>query len=76
MRQRGAARIVVAVPVGAPETCAEFAEEVDETICAITPAYFRAVGQYYDYFSQTTDDEVRELLAAAAQELRGEDSPR
>jgi len=69
LRQQGAAKIVVAVPVGAPETCAEFAEEVDETICAITPEYFRAVGQYYDDFSQTTDDEVRALLAAAAEEL-------
>jgi predicted phosphoribosyltransferase len=73
LRQCGVAQIVVAVPVGSPETCAEFAEEVDETICAITPEFFRAVGQYYDDFSQTTDDEVRELLAAAAQDLAARD---
>jgi len=65
LRQQGAARIVVAVPVGAPETCREFETEVDETICAVSPAYFEAVGQFYDDFSQTTDDEVRELLAKA-----------
>ena len=66
LRQRGVAKIVVAVPVGAPETRAEFEEEVDETVCAITPGFFRAVGQFYEDFSQTTDEEVRELLARAA----------
>jgi putative phosphoribosyl transferase len=62
LRQRGVARIVVAVPVGAPETCHEIETEVDEAICAISPEYFQAVGQFYNDFSQTTDDEVRELL--------------
>ena len=66
LRQKGAAKIVVAVPVGAPDTCREFEEEVDETICAIAPENFHGVGQFYEDFSQTTDDEVRELLAAAA----------
>jgi predicted phosphoribosyltransferase len=66
LRQRGVAKIVVAVPVGSPETCAEFAREVDETVCAITPAFFHAVGQFYADFSQTTDEEVRELLSRAA----------
>ncbi|MEN3370329.1 MAG: putative phosphoribosyl transferase [Verrucomicrobiota bacterium] len=65
LRQKGAARIVVAVPVGAPDTCREFEEEVDETICAIAPENFHGVGQFYEDFSQTTDDEVRELLAAS-----------
>src|SRR5438094_7329774 len=46
LRQREAAKIVVAVPVGSPETCAEFAEEVDETICATTPEFFRGVGEF------------------------------
>ena len=67
LRERGAARIVVAVPVGAPDTCRELQEVVDETICAVAPEYFQAVGQFYDDFSQTTDDEVRELLARAQQ---------
>ncbi|MDQ3624337.1 MAG: phosphoribosyltransferase [Verrucomicrobiota bacterium] len=73
LRQRGVARIVVAVPVGAPETCREFEQEVDETVCATTPEFFGAVGRYYEDFSQTTADEVRELLAAAAQELPAPD---
>ena len=68
LRHRGAAKIVVAVPVGPPDTCREFEEEADETICATTPEFFQAVGQYYEDFSQTSDDEVRELLARAAQE--------
>lgn len=63
LREQGAARIVVAVPVGAPDTCREFEHEVDETICALSPVYFEAVGQFYTDFSQTTDDEVRQLLA-------------
>jgi len=65
LRERGAARIVVAVPVGAPETCREVQQVVDETICAISPEYFQAVGQFYQDFSQTSDDEVRDLLARA-----------
>ena len=68
LRQRGAARIVVAVPVGPPDTCREFEDVADETVCATAPEFFQAVGQYYEDFSQTTDDEVRELLARAAQE--------
>jgi putative phosphoribosyl transferase len=68
LRQRGTAKIVVAVPVGPPDTCHELAEEADETICLSTPVFFQAVGQYYEDFSQTSDDDVRELLARAAQE--------
>ncbi len=68
LRERGAAKIIVAVPVGPPDTCHELAEEADETVCLTTPAFFQAVGQYYDDFSQTSDDDVRELLASAAQE--------
>src|SRR5881397_510391 len=68
LRERGAAKIVVAVPVGPPETCHELEEEADETICLSTPEFFQAVGQYYEDFSQTTDDDVRELLGRAAEE--------
>ena len=67
LRQRGVAKIVVAAPVGAPETCRELEQEADETICAIAPEFFQAVGQYYEDFSQTSDEEVRELLSRAAQ---------
>jgi predicted phosphoribosyltransferase len=66
LRQRGVAKIVVAVPVGAPSTCRALTREVDEIICAISPESFIGVGQYYEDFSQTTDDEVRNLLARAA----------
>jgi putative phosphoribosyl transferase len=68
LRQRGVAKIVVAVPVGPPDTCREFEDEADETICASAPEFFQAVGQYYEDFSQTSDDEVRDLLARAAED--------
>ena len=59
--------IVVAVPVGSPETCREFAAVADEIVCARSPERFHAVGQWYRDFSQTTDGEVRHLLRGAAQ---------
>jgi putative phosphoribosyl transferase len=68
LRQCGAAKIVVAVPVGPPDTCHEIEEQADETICLSMPEFFQAVGQYYEDFSQTTDEDVRELLGRAAQE--------
>jgi predicted phosphoribosyltransferase len=68
LRQRGVAKIVVAAPVGAPDTCREFENEVDEIVCATAPEFFQAVGQYYEDFSQTSDEEVRELLSRAAQQ--------
>ncbi|EDY18700.1 phosphoribosyltransferase [Chthoniobacter flavus Ellin428] len=71
LRQQGVARIVVAVPVAAPEICEEFEDEVDEFICASKPSYFHSVGEFYKDFSQTTDEEVRELLARAEADLKG-----
>lgn len=62
VRQHRPARVVVAVPVGAPSTCDEFADVTDETVCARTPAPFSAVGLWYRDFSQTTDEEVETLL--------------
>jgi predicted phosphoribosyltransferase len=62
LRQMGPARIVVAVPVGSAETCAEMHDVADEVVCGYTPEPFRAVGLWYEDFSQTTDAEVRELL--------------
>jgi putative phosphoribosyl transferase len=67
LRECGAAKIVVAVPVGPPDTCHELEERADETICLSTPEFFQAVGQYYEDFSQTSDEDVRELLSQAAQ---------
>jgi putative phosphoribosyl transferase len=62
MRAHRPARVVIAVPVGAPQTCAELAAVADEVICARMPEPFSAVGQWYLNFDQTDDDEVRELL--------------
>ena len=61
--QHKPARVVVAVPVGAPETCNALREFADEVICARTPSAFSAVGQWYRDFSQTTDEEVIALLS-------------
>ena len=63
LRRLGPNRVVVAVPVGAAETCDEFEGEADEAICASEPDPFYAVGKWYEDFSQTTDDEVRDLPA-------------
>jgi len=69
VRKLGPARVVVAVPVGAPSTCGEFSAIADEIVCARTPEPFSAVGLWYYDFSQTTDAEVRSLLAAHARRL-------
>src|SRR2546426_4564156 len=68
LRQQNPARIVVAVPVSAPQTCNEYSMGVDEIICATTPEPFLGVGQWYRDFSQTTDQEVRDLLEQARRE--------
>jgi predicted phosphoribosyltransferase len=65
VRALGPARVVVAVPVGARQTCEEFGDITDETVCAKMPEQFSAVGQWYLDFSQTSDDEVRSLLDEA-----------
>jgi predicted phosphoribosyltransferase len=65
LRQQQPAKIVVAVPVAAKQTCEELRAEADEVVCGITPDPFYAVGLWYEDFSQTTDEEVRELLAGA-----------
>ena len=63
LRAQGAARCVVAVPGGAGETCSELAAQADEVVCARTPRSFRAVGQWYEDFTEITDDDIRALLA-------------
>jgi predicted phosphoribosyltransferase len=62
VRQRHPSRVVVAVPVGARDTCAELVSVADEVICARMPEPFSAVGQWYLDFAQTDDDEVQRLL--------------
>jgi putative phosphoribosyl transferase len=74
LRKENPSKIVVAVPVAAQEVCEAFGDVADEIICAETPEHFRAVGLWYEDFSQTSDEEVHELLAQAAQSLRGSES--
>ncbi|RZT16133.1 putative phosphoribosyltransferase [Mycobacterium sp. BK558] len=62
VRQAGAARVVVAVPVGPAAVCRTLRAEADDVVCATTPADFHAVGQVYDDFHQVDDDEVRGIL--------------
>lgn len=67
--------VVVAVPVAAASTCAELRAEVDEMICLRTPEPFQAVGLWYDDFTQTTDEDVQELLDRAAASPAGRGTP-
>jgi predicted phosphoribosyltransferase len=67
LKLRHPARIVVAVPVAAAETAEEISKEVDEIVCVSTPESFQSVSAWYENFSQTTDEEVRELLDRAGQ---------
>jgi len=66
LKAKNPTRIIVAVPVASPQTCEQFQSEVDQVICAVTPEPFWAVGQWYRDFSQTSDQEVRDLLRRAA----------
>jgi putative phosphoribosyl transferase len=68
LRRQKPRRIVVAVPVSSSEICDEFRSEVDEIVCAVTPQNFQGVGLWYDDFSQTSDEEVRQLLMLAVQQ--------
>ena len=63
LRKQNPGRIVVAVPTASPETCEEMKVKADHVICAITPDPFQAVGRWYQDFSQTSDEEVADLLA-------------
>jgi putative phosphoribosyl transferase len=71
LRQQGAARVVVALPVAAPELCRELGTEADEVVCAVTPAKFYAVGLWYREFKPVSNEDVRELLIQAAREREG-----
>jgi erythromycin esterase-like protein/predicted phosphoribosyltransferase len=75
LRQRQPARIVAAVPVASSDTCEALKAEADEVVCAVTPQPFEAVGRWYEDFSQTTDDEVRSLLARQQQPGDGQAPP-
>ncbi len=77
VRSQDPSRVIVAVPVAPPDICELMTQEADDVICAETPARFEAVGLWYQDFSQTSDDEVRELYEKAAQRFdQTEQSPR
>ena len=69
VRNRGAATVIVAVPVGPPSTIIELKKQADRVVCLYTPEYFQAIGQFYTDFSQTTDEEVIQLLKENRQSL-------
>jgi putative phosphoribosyl transferase len=67
LRQQAPARIVVAVPVGPRETCERLRTLADQVVCLSTPEPFSAVGEWYEEFAQTTDDEIMRLLGPTPQ---------
>ncbi|MFC9557971.1 phosphoribosyltransferase, partial [Rhodococcus sp. NPDC056960] len=69
-RAQGAARVVIAIPIGSPRSIDDLARDADEVVCMETPKGFFAVGQGYRDFSQVTDEEVTELLAGARDGFR------
>lgn len=69
LQKLGPQRIIVAVPVASAETCHEFQSLVDEVVCLYTPEPFMAVGRWYDDFTQTTDEEVRDCLERGHHEM-------
>ena len=71
LRALGAARLVAAVPVAPKESCDAMREVVDEVVCAKIPEHFQAVGEWYEDFSQTSDQEVSDLLQRGRREARG-----
>lgn len=75
LRSHEPSRIVIAVPVGAPTVCKELGREADEIVCTLTPEPMSAISMWYESFDQTTDEEVRELLAEADREIASSRRP-
>lgn len=65
-KKKGARSVVVAIPVGPPTTIDELKKQADNVVCLYTPEYFSAIGQFYDDFTQTSDEEVIELIKKAS----------
>jgi putative phosphoribosyl transferase len=72
LRELHPGRIVVAVPVAPVRTCTQLKTEVDEFVCVQTPLFFQAIGQFYDDFSQVSDEEVLAMLESSPQLARKE----
>ena len=69
LRRSAPKRLILAVPVAPPDTVDSLRPEVDELVCLSMPIFFHAVGQFYEDFGQTTDEEVVQLLEAARQQM-------
>ncbi len=65
VRKKNAAHIILAAPVGPPDTVRELSKTVDRVVCLGTPAAFNAIGEFYEEFEQVEDDTVRKILSAA-----------
>lgn len=74
LRQMDPAKLIVAVPVAAPQTCEALRREADQVVCLATPDPFLAVGAWYDDFSQTSDEEVTALLEQARRRMEHDDA--
>ena len=72
VRKKGAKKIIIAVPVGPESTIKELEKQADKVVCLYTPEPFYAIGQFYDEFDQTTDEEVKSLLKNSTKPARGE----
>jgi putative phosphoribosyl transferase len=72
VRKRGAKTVVIAIPVGPPSTIRELEKEADRVVCLHTPEFFYAIGQFYENFTQTQDDEVTRLLKLRNKEVHEE----
>lgn len=70
LKAAGAAKIIAAAPVGSRHTCDELRHAADEVICAMTPEPFFGVGQWYQDFEQTSDEEVMDLLSQHSPSIR------
>ena len=66
LREKEPKKIVVAIPVCAPETCRQMQNFADEVVWLFAPEWFHGVGQFYDDFSQTSDEEVRRLACGCS----------
>jgi predicted phosphoribosyltransferase len=71
LRKQHPGKLIVAAPVGAPETCASIAREVDELVCPHQPDPLFSVGEHYRDFEQTSDEEVEQILREARRGTRG-----
>jgi len=72
VRKKGAKKIIIAVPIGPESTIKELEKQADKVVCLYTPEPFYAIGQFYDEFDQTTDEEVKSLLKNSTKPARGE----